>query len=409
MKKDKKNIFVGMSGGFGPLSQVLPIIESFDKEKFDITCFIASSSATLVKNLKYKFLEAPYVEPPKNLIPKGHKWCNIDHYWGRFGYIDSDYVNAMIPARVEAIRTCSPDFIISQFSPPTEIAARILKVPLISITQSCMHPKGKRVSWWEEATESYPKAAPIVSDLMKRYGLDPIDRMEELNRGDLTIIPSFPEFDPIDDDVIYIGPLLWESSGKQYETIKIKDNSSWKKNRPLIYAYTGNLYDSAGASGIKILKNVIKAFGNSEFDVIVSTGLGQSLKEIREIPGNIKIMDWVPATELIKECDITIHHGGHGSCMLNIINGIPAVIIPTFSEREFNARQVKALGVGNFILPMELTPSGLYDEVLRCLRDERVFNRAKDLAYKIRLRNYGGGIEAKKYILDYVNRRNHSV
>ena len=44
-------------------------------------------------------------------------------------------------------------------------------------------------------------------------------------------------------------------------------------------------------------------------------------------------------------------YGGYGSCQTGLYTGTPAVIIPTFSERESNARRVAALGAGGFILP----------------------------------------------------------
>lgn len=399
MTKRKMKVFVGMSGGFGPLSQVLPIIDTFEKDKFDISCYIASASADMVKRLGYGFIDAPYIDPPKLLIPKGYNWWDIDHYWGRFGYIDPEYVNAMITARVDAIKQFDPDFIISQFSPPTEIAAKVLGVPLISVTQSCFHPKGKGVSWWEKPTESYPRATPLVNRVMEKYGLEPINRMEELNRGDLTIMPSFPEFDPVDDDVVYVGPLLWESSSKAciFDVEGLR-----KKGRKLIFVYTGNLYDSAGAAGIIILQNVIKGLGDSEFDVIVSTGLGQSLEGIGEIPSNIRIFDWVPGSEIIKECDLVIHHGGHGSCIMGIIQGVPSIVIPTFSEREFNARQVKELGVGDFILTSQITPDILFDYVDRSISDKLLYKRAREWVNILKQRAYGGGSEAKERIMEFI-------
>ena len=395
--KQKLRVFVGMSGGFGPLSQVLPIIETFEKEEFDITCYIASSSASMVKMLGYKFLEAPFIPPPQKLIPKGYHWWDIDYYWGKFGYIDQAYLDEMIPAKVEQIRKCKPDFIISQFSPPTEIAAKVLGVPLISVTQSCMHPKGKRVSWWREPEEEYPRATNFVNKVTERFGLKPIEKMEDLNKGDLTIIPSFPEFDPIDDNVIYIGPLLWESSGSRRG---FNADEAGTHDRPLILVYTGNLYDSAGPSGFTILQNVIHAFGGKNIDVIVSTGLEQSLENVVEVPNNIQIVDWVPAAKLIKKCHLTIHHGGHGSCMLNIINGVPAIIIPTFSEREFNARQFNELGVGNFIPLNELNGKSLYAEAERIICDKAYTIKASEWAEVLKKRNYGGGIEAKRHIME---------
>jgi len=46
-----------------------------------------------------------------------------------------------------------------------------------------------------------------------------------------------------------------------------------------------------------------------------------------------------------------VHHGGHGSVMMGLLAGTPAVMIPTISERESNARRVVALGAGEIVVP----------------------------------------------------------
>lgn len=116
----------------------------------------------------------------------------------------------MLSSRVDVIKARRPDIIVSMFNPPASIAAKILGIPLVSFTQSCMHPRGKRVSWWENPTEDYEKASTFVNRVLADWNVDPIAKMEELNKGSLTVIASFPEFDPVaDDDVAYIGPSAW--------------------------------------------------------------------------------------------------------------------------------------------------------------------------------------------------------
>ena len=46
-----------------------------------------------------------------------------------------------------------------------------------------------------------------------------------------------------------------------------------------------------------------------------------------------------------------IHHGGHGSTLTALAAGTPALIIPTYSERESNARRAAALGVALYLVP----------------------------------------------------------
>lgn len=162
------------------------------------------------------------------------------------------------------------------------------------------------------------------------------------------------------------------------------------------------MYDTAGASGLTILKNVIHAFNDSEFDLIVSTGTDQQIVDIPAIASNITLKEWVPTNEIAKECSLIIHHGGHGSCMLSLVHGIPSIVIPTFSEREFNARQLSGLGVGYFIPSDNLTPRGLLDLTRKCINDETLRSNSRNWSAEIKRRNYGGAEEAKRLIMNLI-------
>ena len=48
-----------------------------------------------------------------------------------------------------------------------------------------------------------------------------------------------------------------------------------------------------------------------------------------------------------------IHRGGHGSTLTALAAGTPALIFPTYSERESNARRVVALDAGSVLFPKE--------------------------------------------------------
>jgi UDP:flavonoid glycosyltransferase YjiC (YdhE family) len=53
------------------------------------------------------------------------------------------------------------------------------------------------------------------------------------------------------------------------------------------------------------------------------------------------------------KCDLMVHHGGHGSVMTGLKAGTPAVIVPTITERESNARRLVALGAGEIVMPLD--------------------------------------------------------
>jgi len=65
----------------------------------------------------------------------------------------------------------------------------------------------------------------------------------------------------------------------------------------------------------------------------------------RPLPANFRPPGYAPGQALDRRADVMIHHGGHGSTLTALAAGTPALIIPTYSERESNARHAAALGV----------------------------------------------------------------
>jgi hypothetical protein len=391
-----KTIYVGMTGGFGSLSQVLPLLERLDHTKYRVVCSISHGAAIAVQQLGYEFVPYPDVGQPTIVTPKGRAWEDLDQYWGRLGFADESYFTRLIEARLRLIDELQPDLLLTQFCPPTEVIARITGLPLICVTQSCWHPKGKPLCWWARphVAGDYPRVAPVVNAVLERYGAEPITRMADLNTGDLTIIPSFPEFDPVaDPGVHYAGPLSWESASRLASTTD--SNMAALFAKPTVLVYTGHFRDSGGDSGLLILQHVVQALRNTGFSVLITTGLGQDLDDCRGIAdSNIHVHQWVPITALIKRCQLFIHHGGHGSCMVGIANGVPSLTIPTFQEREFNARQLHLLGLGDFILPDELNVEVLRDKIEACLQNASLRENLTYWANELRERRYGGGADA---------------
>lgn len=387
--KDKLTIYAAMTGGFGSLAQVLPVLEELDTKQYRIVCSIHQSAAVAAGRLGYEIIPYPEIDPPGLITPKGRDWCDLDQYWGRFGFADEDYFRRLISSRLQLLEEIKPDILLTQFCPPTEVMARITKLPLICFTQSCWHPKGKSISWWEKKSADYPRVTPVVNAILKRYTCAPIARTEELNTGDLTILPSFPEFDPVNDpNVIYTGPMSWDSAdsiaGNLPEDLLSLDPSK------TICVYTGHLFDSAGESGILILRTIAEAIRDTDYTAIVTTGLGQqTISDIPELP-NLKIFDWLPLRKLLDRCALFIHHGGHGSCMTSIGAGIPTLVIPTFQEREFNARQMQLLGIGDFLLPENLNGNTLREKIRNCISGSAMKKQVQELKKELENRNYAG-------------------
>jgi UDP:flavonoid glycosyltransferase YjiC (YdhE family) len=61
--------------------------------------------------------------------------------------------------------------------------------------------------------------------------------------------------------------------------------------------------------------------------------------------GNVHFYRFVPAEEVLKQCDLAIHHGGQNTTVQAIERQAPAIIYPGLHfERHFNARKAEEVG-----------------------------------------------------------------
>jgi UDP:flavonoid glycosyltransferase YjiC (YdhE family) len=105
---------------------------------------------------------------------------------------------------------------------------------------------------------------------------------------------------------------------------------------------------------------------------------------------------------------LLIHHGGYGSCQTGLYTGTPAVIMPTFSERESNARRIAAVGAGAWI-PVEnlsgkkcVDTGNLRGTVRQVLADPSFTENARRIGEK--MRGYGGASQAAQLIEEFVQK-----
>src|SRR6266566_4571960 len=208
-------------------------------------------------------------------------------------------------------------------------------------------PASQGFIWWKTPPSHLPTPVPVMNKVLAENGLPPISTLGELCLGDLTLVVGMPETDPLPAtaDVTYVGPILWQKPGATLpDWIK-----SLGREKPLIWVYSGNpRYSSKSETldSMVVVRACIAALANEDMQVVLTTGHHPLPKEVLPLPANFHHEPYVPGLAMAEKCDLLIHHGGYGSCQTGLYAGKPAVIIPTYSERESNARRIAALGAG---------------------------------------------------------------
>jgi UDP:flavonoid glycosyltransferase YjiC (YdhE family) len=341
---------------------------------------------------------------PIKSVPDTMEIWNTDHAGALMGLLNDGFVRANCEALRELIEECEPDLVVDFWNPFAVIAARALHKPVVTVIQADAHPASQGFIWWKTPPEKIPTPAPVVNKILADYILPPLHTLSELNVGDLTLVVGMPETDPLPPgtDVHYVGPILW-----QQEAAKLPDwITDLNGEYPLVWIYSGNpRYGNSGKAldSMVVLQACIAALAEEHINVVLTTGYHSLPKEVQPLPSNFRHAPYLPGLAMAERSDLLIHHGGYGSCQTGLYVGKPAVIIPTFSERESNARRVAAAGAGAF-MQVQTSPQGdkyinireLRATILQVLSDPSYLRNARRMSQL--LHSYGGASQAAQLI-----------
>jgi MGT family glycosyltransferase len=287
-----------------------------------------------------------------DLAQAGSAW-DVEEFFGAI-HFDEESTRGETAVYVDLIRTYAPDVVVDSFGLLTCLAARVLSVPLVTVLQGNIHPASDGFLWWKKDRPSgLPSAAAVINKVAAEYGIEPVARCVDLLAGNLSLILGTPETDPLPASASaqYVGPIVWQREKAQLP----KWIDALSRQKPLIWVYSGNpRYANAPTpiDSIVVIRAAIQALGDMPVHVVLTTGFQEVPAEVGVLPPNFTHAAYLPGLAMAERCDLMVHHGGHGSVMTGLRAGTPAVIVPTITERESNARRLVALGAGEIVMPV---------------------------------------------------------
>jgi len=333
---------------------------------------------------RWRFLARLLRAIPLRFAPAVPEIWSMDHLAAIAGLMNANFVHANCDAYMKLVKDAAPDAIVDFWNPFACVAARKLGLPLVTVNQADAHPESRGFIWWKEPSAAPPTTVPAMNKVLRKFRLGEIRKLEDLSIGDLTLIVGSPETDPLPEsaDVTYVGPILWQKEGEQ--------TPAWfdqlPTDKPVVWLYPGNPRYSARGSiwdSEVIIEASIEALKDQNLAVVLSMGYQLIPDKYLPLPKNFFHTEYVPGLIMAQRCDLMIHHGGYGSCQTGLFTATPAVIIPTFSERESNARRVADAGAGELLIPTlskhgrkSVEPMALLQLVLRVLHDSSYMENA---------------------------------
>ena len=303
---------VAWGGGYGHATRCLAIADVFGREGWKVTVVGAAELGAFLRKAE----QLNVVVYPDVLCCGGPWSC-----WG-----EVDYVAESLLSDIALLRSISPDVVIHDLRPTMPVACEKLGVPHIAVVQSVDVP-GFRYPWAASVPDLWVKCLPAFTKVLDEHKVRaPVRELRELFVRGPCIVPSFPELDPIPDDIksTYIGALNC-SCGDDVANLHGR----------YVFAY-GVPFTTDGLSIVSNALTQIRVglvVGGMRPDVLVGRA------------SDVSVHEFVAVNRIWENIDAVLCHGGHGTCMAALVHGVPLVVVPrSRAERKLNGQRLEGLG-----------------------------------------------------------------
>lgn len=182
-----------------------------------------------------------------------------------------------------------------------------------------------------------------------------------------TVVYTSPQFQPcadtFSDKYAFVGPSVRPAT-EQIEKTKEK----------LIYISMGTVVNDLAV----FYKNCIKAFVDTEYQVIMSIGNLVDAKELGDLPANISVHEHVDQIAVLNQADVFLSHCGMNSVNESLYYEVPLVMYPQTNEQGGVANRVTQIGAG--ILLEKTSPAAIREAVKKVLSDPSYREKATEIS-----------------------------
>lgn len=261
----------------------------------------------------------------------------------------------MVPDLLALGHTWHPDLIVRD---PGEyggcVAAECLGVP---------HATG-REGPFRSPTRAGELFGESLDALRRTHGLPPDPDMAMLYRylGFAWVPPRFLDLDA------YVHPVMHFLRPTAFDQGGAEALPGWVESlpgRPTVYATLGTQFNQRP----DLFAAIIAALGDEPVNLIVTVGRTMDLAQFGELPPNVHVERYIPQTLLFPRCAAVVTHGGFGTVLSALSQGLPLVVVPIAADQPVNAQRCTALGVGQAVDPTEVTPESVREAVRTVLAE----------------------------------------
>jgi MGT family glycosyltransferase len=193
---------------------------------------------------------------------------------------------------------------------------------------------------------------PRINALRTPAGLAPVRSFDDLVlAAPLVAICSATPFDYPHPDwpshVISIGAMTWEPPTAP---------PAWLADLPdpLTLVTTSSEYQADEA----LARVAVAALASEPGSLVVTMPAGVP-DDLRDLPPNVRVEQFVPHAPLVARAAVAVTHGGMGATQKALAGGIPVCVVPYGRDQLETAARVVHADAGTQLAPKKLTPAAL--------------------------------------------------
>lgn len=222
-------------------------------------------------------------------------------------------------------------------------------------------------------------AAELVAPLWREWGVTPPGLLGGMFAAAyLDICPPSLQA----EDIAEIGPVARPLRPVVFDAVAGENLPEWVKGlpaQPTVYVTLGTLDNDAPG----VIEAAVEGLRGEPLNLIVTVGPNRDTEELGSQPPNVHVARYLPQSLLLPHCDVVVTHGGSGTTLAALGHGLPVLVLPQGANQFWNAERCAGLGVGTRLLPGEVKPRAVRNEVQALLGQPVYRERAAGVAAEI--------------------------
>ncbi|MEV5986237.1 macrolide family glycosyltransferase [Streptomyces sp. NPDC052051] len=237
------------------------------------------------------------------------------------------------------------------------------------------------------------EAVRKLAGVLPQFGLpaDPMGFLSHIEKRALVFLPREFQYagETFDERFVFTGPCI---AARPYQ-------GTWRPasaDRPVLLISLG----TSARGWPEFFRMAIEAFGDSEWDVLITVGDHTDPADLGPLPANVDVRRYAPQLDVLGHARLFITHGGMNSAMESLYNGVPMVVVPQSNDQRATALRVAELGLGHHLAKEDVTVRSLREAAARTTGDASMTDRVR--ALRERMRSVDGPVVAADAVETYL-------